>query len=119
MTDTDEKIAALKEATRAANEALGDLKRTVKEGRDFLAKSIEEEADKIVQKHTTEGLEAFTEAVIAAKTEATKKIFKEFDDLHAMLMGTTKTHQRQGAPSIPEMIEKRATIKNDIGDMPF
>lgn len=109
MTDPDEKVAALKTATREANEALADLKACMKELRALkaeldkteviTARKLEIHMDAAAQSEISQ-LTEFTKDAIEKATDA---VYKRFDQLRDILLG--EGPERDGA-SIPELIDE-------------
>lgn len=105
----DEKINALKVATREANEALAAVKTTlreVKKERTEIEKLIEHQFDEKIKDQVAESLATYQTALDNAVESSTQAVFDRFDKITAMLLGETKEARRKG-PSVPEMIEAR------------
>jgi hypothetical protein len=115
MPTTDEEVAALKEATREAHEAMKDLnmliqlaKATVKELNAAVSEALEEGIGKQVQ----EGLDAYKDSLGNAIDTATESIYKRFDMIADLLLGEDKQSKRAGKASIAELVEKKVRVEN-------
>jgi hypothetical protein len=107
---SEEEIAAIKEATRVAHEAIKDLKGLIKEAKqisEHISVQMHEEVDEKLQAEVKVGLEQLSVAFKAATEEATNKVFKRFDDLADLLLGEDWRSKKKGKPSIPDLIESR------------
>lgn len=111
LAQLDRRVAAVKEATREANEAIQGLREIMREAKRY-KKDIEEATQKAVDERVSEavaiGLEAFNEALGKAIDGATEKTYARFDELTALLLGETKSQRRRLGESLPEMIERTA-----------
>lgn len=109
MTALDD-VAALREATREAHEALKDLRLATRVARDVIAevKAVAgEQVDERIREALAKGLEELSTSVKAACDESTDRVFARFDTITATLLGEDKRTRRQGKPSIAEMIDAR------------
>jgi predicted phage-related endonuclease len=121
---TDQKIDEMREATRAANETLSDLKRTLKEVKKVQAevhKEIDTAFDDKVATVVADTLASYRVSIDEAIENATQAVFDRFDTIHKTLTGETRADKRAGRPSIPEMIEsqwcaKHKCLKGDCWD---
>ena len=105
---TDEKIEELRAATRAANEALKEIKLTLKEikkVRDDIENRIKIAFDEMIADVVKESLARYQESLDKAVEDGTNAVFKRFDDLAAIALGETKDQIRRGERTIPEIIE--------------
>lgn len=110
MSDPIEDEKRLREATRLAHEALQALKEERKEVERLLV-SWKSELEKVMQDYVRAELVDMGEQ-IARQTEKGKKlVIDKFDFLYNTLMGQDKQSQRQGKPSIPELLQARATVE--------
>jgi hypothetical protein len=107
MTDTDAEIAALKEATREAHEAIQGMKLA---RRDLLATMAEvrEEINSRIEKCLVAELGNLTAAVQENIDLATAKVFQRFDTLADELLGEGWRHRKKGDPSLPDMLRDHA-----------
>ena len=111
-----DEIAALKDATRTAHEAISDLRHTMREYerikeevfadiRDVLGRMVldvlQEQMTKVGQ-HLDDQLDQATDAV-----------FKRMDRIYEELMGLDKQSARTGEPSIPEIIAALKIVKQE------
>ena len=83
---TDAKIAELKAATRAANEALADLKEARKDAATFLREELGA-VDRMLERHVEATMEKFGATVQKHIDEATEAVFRRFDKIATTLLG--------------------------------
>lgn len=114
LVQLDTRLAAIKQATREANEAIQGVKEVLREAKQYRAE-LEESTQKIVDDRVSEavaiGLEAFKESLDKAIEGATKQTYARFDELTSLLLGETKTQRRRGEFSLTEIVEQRAGKK--------
>jgi ABC-type transporter MlaC component len=108
--EIDRKTDELRAATRAANEALADLKRErkaleddVNQFRRIMQTSIHERIDECV----VANLERLQQQVDEQIQRSTKAVIDRFDTLSDILTGQDRDSQRRGLPSIEELAEAR------------
>ena len=105
-----EEVEQLRQATREAHEVLKDLRRAVRDGQQ-LVKSIEAAARVAVESRmepvVKQSLKEFGQALDKAIEDSTEAVFRRFDRITELLMGEDRASQRQGKPTIPELIERR------------
>lgn len=96
------KIKELKAATRAANEALADLK-AERKACEKLVKDTLQKLEDLIRIEVEKQVDALGEATQDAIDKTQKRIFKKFDELAAILLGEDEKDKE----SIPELIERR------------
>lgn len=89
---TEEEIAALKEMTRVAHEALADLKRARKEAQEFVATTLDT-IKEMMQGAAAKEVATLGDATTKAIDEATATVFRRFDRLENMLLGDGKRRE--------------------------
>lgn len=98
---TEEEVQALKDATRAAHEALADLKAEHKAMKDTLtamrAQVIiwQEEANEQFGEIVRAGLEEFSKSLKVAIDDGTQRVFKRFDTLADIMLGEEKGNNNE------------------------
>ncbi len=113
-SDLDKKIAALKTATREANEAIQGLREVMKDARQYrkeLEASMQKAVDERVSDAVATGLESFQEALGKAIDGATEKTYARFDQITELLLGESKGIRRREGASLPEIIMDRVGVE--------
>lgn len=100
MADTKADLEAIREATRAAHEALRDLRAATAEAREIAPAIVSEHLDREVEKAIS-ALAAVTKRTMDTSVE---KVIREFDRLSHILMGRTGPDRKQGRTPIPDLI---------------
>ena len=113
LAQLDKKLAAIKDATRQANEAIQGVKEVMREAKAYRA-DLEIATQKAVDERVAEavaiGLETFKEALDGAMTSATEATYARFDQLIALLLGEDKATQRLGRRSYAELVLNKAGL---------
>lgn len=110
---TAEEIAALKEATREAHEALKDLRtehRAVRQMLDGIEGRTRRAVETLMEEALKRELAALGTSTDMAMRKSVAKVTREFDRLEAILLG--KEHP--GRASIPELIERLPDAKRAV-----
>lgn len=114
LAQLDGKLAAIKEATREANEAIQGVKEVMREAKAYRA-DLETATQKAVDERISEavavGLASFQEALDAAIETGTERTYKRFDELTSLLLGEDKANRRRGHESLAELAMKKVGIK--------
>lgn len=105
--DTDAKIAALKEATREANEVLGDIKRTLREAREFAEVEVPKMVKATVEPIVEENLASWKVALDESIEKSTQAVYARFDVIADLLLGEDRKSKKLGMPTVQQMVEKR------------
>jgi hypothetical protein len=110
MSDPIEDEKRLRETIRLAHEALQALKEERKEVERLLV-SWKGELEKVMQDYVRAELVDMGEQITRQTEKGQRRIIAKFDHLYDTLMGQDGHSQRQGKPSIPELLQASATIK--------
>lgn len=111
MTDpTDAKIAELKAATRAANEALADLKEARKDAAAYIRDELGA-VDKLLAAHVKKEIDVL--GVVTAKhiEGATEAVFRRFDKIATTLLGKKGKSIEAYIDALPDAV--REDLKED------
>ena len=119
----DEKIKELKQATRAANEVLAELKDTlkdVKKARDEISKLLESAFEDQIASVVSDTLASYKESIDKAIDDATQAVFDRFETISKTLLGETKEARRKHGMSVPESIldnwcVRHKAVRNECG----
>lgn len=111
-----EEIAALKEATREAHEALKDLNAAFKKADQYRTElrvavevAVAERIEPVIKLEVQRLKEATDEAI----ERATEKTFERFDYLADLMLGADRANKKQGRESLTEILEQKAELNND------
>lgn len=113
----DEKITELKAATRAANEALADLRAVQREIREQIAEldrrkaALPTEVDRLIGDAVKTGMASYAKALSTAIDEATEATFRRFDTLAAIVMGEEKDDKEP----LPVLLRRWRETKPELG----
>lgn len=102
-----EEYARLNDATRAAHEAIKDLRterRLLAEERAAITKTVTDLMEEAVEAEVGKLAAATQDAM----TEAVARVDAKIDEYVAVALGQDKRTRRKGLPSIPEMAEQVA-----------
>lgn len=99
--------ANLREATREANGLAGDLRSMIKEAKTLVATLVET----VIRDEVTRQLGLMTSEVKDATDQATDAVFARFDKLTATLLGELQTRRDKGDPSLPDLIDNIAEMR--------
>lgn len=102
----EEDIAALKQATREAHEAIQESKDVKKELEATWAR-ISEEIENHIESEVAIGLTKYSGSILTAIEDATQRVYERFDLIADILVGEDKQSRRKGLPSITELVEQR------------
>lgn len=94
LSQLEEKTNELKEASRQANEALRDLKVERKALETFVREQQEALNNQIVS-HLRRELEDLGPAISRAVKDGEARVYKRFDELAEILMGTDKRQKKE------------------------
>lgn len=106
-TDTD--LAALREATRQAHEAIKDLTTATRQARavvEEVARVAGEQVDERINVALVAGLDELQVAMKTAIENSTTAVFARFDTIADTLMGETRKDRRAGKPSLPDIVRR-------------
>jgi uncharacterized phage infection (PIP) family protein YhgE len=113
LAQLDKKLAAIKEATREANESIQGIKEVIREAKQYrkeLNEATQEAIDTKVADAVAAGLETFKDALDAAIDGASERTYRRFDQLTELLLGEDQKNRRQGNRSIAELTMIRAGV---------
>jgi hypothetical protein len=113
---TDDEIAALRQATREAHEALADLRREMKAAEQLradLATTAEVSVTEQVVPFVQKGLEEFGVELKKAIDIGTEAVYARFDELGDLLLGEDKVSRRKGLRSLPQLAEEKARLNRE------
>lgn len=105
MKDLDEEHEALKQTVREAHEAIKDLNRLIKEGKDVMEKILAASTFAVnegMAKAIEAGLGGYQDALMVAIEDAEKGVYRRFDTLASILLGEDKVSKKRGLPSLVE-----------------
>lgn len=109
-----EETEDLRSATRAAHEAIKDMRGLIREMtvlRDEVKATSETVFTERMSEQVATGLAAYNDAIAKAIEEATEAVDRRFDTIASVLLGEDGEARRKGKPTLAEMATALSVVE--------